>query len=570
MKYLWKIGGEAGFGIMTTGLSCSMIASRSGYHVFNYNEYPSLIRGGHNTVEVLISDQEISSSKHEIDLLICLNKETYDQHKHRLGSQSIVLYDKDDYEIEDDIIKLHIPLKEMRKEHKAAQVMANTIALGASLAVMGGDLQLFHDIIKSEFQRKGNEIVEFNNKLANMGYEYVVKNYPQNIHKILKKRTLKTQMVLTGNDAFSIASVAADCRFYCAYPMTPSSTVLSSLAKWQEKTGMIVRHAEDEISVINTALGASCGGVRSAIGTSGGGFALMVEAVSYAGIAEIPLVIFMSQRPGPATGMPTWTEQGDLLFTCHAGHGEFPKIVLTPGDVYEMIQLTTKAYDLADIYQLPVIVMSDKLLSESYTNHPKQEIESWLDSYEPDRGKTVTQTKQNPYLRYKITDDGISERLIPGQKEIFYQTNSYEHLEDSHTSESTDIRKQQFQKRQRKWQTYLKKHFQMPTVYGDIKTADIVFVSWGSNKGPIRDAQHMLEEKGKQTAYIHFTHVYPLDEKKIQSLFEPQKKYVLIENNGYAQFGQLLRMQTGVTIKDKILKNDGKPFYPEEIRRAII
>jgi 2-oxoglutarate ferredoxin oxidoreductase subunit alpha len=570
MKYLWKIGGEAGFGIMTTGLSCSMIASRSGYHVFNYNEYPSLIRGGHNTVEVLIADDEVSSSKDEVDLLVCLNKETYDNHKSRLTDGSIVLYDSDDFKIEEDIKKIHIPLKELRKEYKAAQVMANTIALGASLAIMGGDLQLFHDIIEFEFRRKGDAVVDFNNKLANAGYAYVKEHYPQYIHNIIPRTEIDKQMVLTGNDAFSLASVAADCRFYSAYPMTPSSTVLASLAKWQDKTGMVVRHAEDEISVINTALGASFAGVRSAVGTSGGGFALMVEAVSYAGVAEIPLVIFMSQRPGPATGMPTWTEQGDLLFTCHAGHGEFPKIVLAPGDVYEMVQMTTEAYDLADIYQTPVIVLSDKLLSESYTNHSKAEIDAWLSSYQPNHGKTVRETEQQPYLRYKIEEDGISERLIPGQKGIFYQANSYEHLEDSHTNESAEVRTQQFEKRNRKIKTYLSHHFKLPMIYGNTETAEVIIVSWGANKGPIRDAQRMMEKKGKKVAYIHFTHVYPMDEKGVQALFaEDMSRYVLIENNGHGQFGQLLRMQTGITIEKQILKNNGRPFYPEEIVKRI-
>lgn len=569
MKYLWKIGGEAGFGIMTTGQSCSMIASRSGYHIFNYNEYPSLIRGGHNTVEVLISDHEVYSSKHEIDLLVCLNEDTYIFHKDRLTPSSIVLYDADDFTITEDIIKLHIPLKAMRKEYKAAQVMANTIALGASLAVMGGDLGLFHDIISYEFKRKGDSVVEFNNRLANAGFEHITSSYPQHIHNILKQKENEKQMVLTGNDAFSLSSVASDCRFYAAYPMTPSSTVLASLAQWQGKTGMVIRHSEDEIAVINTALGASFAGVRSAVGTSGGGFALMVEAVSYAGVAEIPIVIFMSQRPGPATGMPTWTEQGDLLFTCHSGHGEFPKIVLTPGDIGEMTRLSAEAYNLADIYQTPVIVMSDKLLSESYYTHPAKDIEDLYANHSIDRGKTISKTNQSPYLRYKLSDDGISERLVPGQKDTYYQANSYEHTEDGHTSEDADVRRNQTQKRMQKWDTYLNTHFQMPKVYGDIDTATVVLVSWGANKGPIQDAVRILKDQGTETAYIHFTHVYPLDVEQVQKLFSHKRNYILVENNGLGQFGQLLRMQTGISFSRSILKNDGRPFYPEKIAEQV-
>lgn len=587
MKYLWKIGGEAGFGIMTTGLSFSFIASRSGYHVFDYTEYPSLIRGGHNTYEVVFSEHNVSSSKWEIDFLVCLNKETYDLHKHRLTDSSTVIYDADEFEIsEGKYTKIHVPFKALKKEHTIMQVMVNTIALGASLAIMGGDLQLFYKIIEHEFKHKGDQVIEFNKKLAKIGFEYVKKHYPQDIHKTLVQKKASEQLVLTGNDAFSMASVAADCRMFIAYPMTPASTVLSTLAGWQEKTGMVVRHAEDEISVINTALGSSFAGVRSAVGSSGGGFALMVEALSYAGVAELPIVVFLAQRPGPATGMPTWTEQGDLLFACHAGHGEFPKIVLAPGDVQEMFELSTIAYDLADVYQTPVLVLSDKFLSESHTDISKEKVEAYYSAYKPNYGKktTHTNTKGKKYLRYKESPtDGISERLIPGQKGIFYQANSYEHVEDGHTSERAEVRIQQVEKRRRKIEIYLglqgKKqegeeylHFPLPHVFGNIKDATVVFVSWGPNKGPITDAQAILQEESIVTAYVHFTHVYPMNQKMIQAFFDKElkgKRLILVENNSEAQFGQLLRQQTGITIKDTILKYDGRPFYPEEIAENI-
>jgi 2-oxoglutarate ferredoxin oxidoreductase subunit alpha len=291
----------------------------------------------------------------------------------------------------------------------------------------------------------------------------------------------------------------------------------------------------------------------------------MVETLSYAGVAEIPIVVFLGQRPGPATGMPTWTEQGDLLFTVHAGHGEFPKIVLAPGDINEMLELTMKAFDMADIYQVPVIVMSDKLIGESHTAYDKSAMMSFISNYKINRGKTVRQSSQKKYLRYKLSDDGISERLIPGQKGQFYQANSYEHVEDSHTTEDSQVRLDQVNKRNKKQDIYLNTHFSKPTIFGTFDEAEICFVSWGGNKGAILDAQKMLLAENIKSSYIHFTHVYPLSESIVKPYFEKNKRYILIENNSHAQFGKLLRMEAGVEIKEKILKYDGRPIFPEDI-----
>ena len=566
MKYLWKIGGEAGFGIMTTGLFFSTLAARSGYHVFDYTEYPSLIRGGHNTTDVVFSDTPARMTKKTVDMLVCLNKETFDLHKHRLTPDSVVIYDADLYELDVPCKGVGIPFKKLKHEMKVQQIMINTIAMGATLALLDADMDMFREMLRAQFEKKGEDIVAFNLKLADTGYNYVKEHYSELIKPIMpRKDNPDPKLMMTGNDAFSLAAVMADCRMYVAYPMTPSSTVLSTLAGWEKKTGMVVRHAEDEISVALTALGASTMGARTAVGTSGGGFALMVESVSFAGIAEIPFVVFMSQRPGPATGMPTWTEQGDLLFTVNAGHGEFPKVVLAPGDVHEMVDLTIKAFDYADIYQTPVIVMSDKLLSESHQSWSKKEIFDLAANHPEDRGKTVTETQQQPYLRYKVTEDGISERLIPGAKGHFYQANSYEHSEDSHTSEHAEDRIAQVDKRARKNDLFLKTHFQPPAIYGDQNTAEIIFVSWGGNKNLILEAQELLQEQQINTAYMHFTYVFPMDPEKVKAQFIDGKRYILIENNSHAQFGKLLRAETGVNIEEKLLRYDGRPHEPEDI-----
>ncbi len=574
--FTWLIGGEAGFGIMTTGVVFSKIVTRSGYHIFDYVEYPSLIRGGHNAYEVHVSDLPVSHLSQTIDILVCLNKETYEKHRSRLTPSSLVIFDKDEFEIKEDIKKIVVPFKKTLSDLKGQPVMKNTIALGASIAILGGDIDQLINIISEQFAKKGEEVINFNKQFVQAGFETVKKNYPESILNNLVKRPGGEKLVLTGNDAFSLGSVIADARFYVAYPMTPSSTVLTDLAAWQEKIGMVVRHAEDEISVINTAIGSSFAGVRSAVGSSGGGFALMVESLSFAGITEIPIVVFIAQRPGPATGMPTWTEQGDLLFSVFSGHGEFPKIVLAPGDNEEMIELTAKAYNLADIYQMPVIVISDMYLSESHKSVEKSFVDSFISQYQINRGKLIGQDqvsniKDGKYLRYKLSEDGISERLIPGTQGHFYQANSYEHVEDGHTTEEAQPRIDQVDKREKKWATYLKNDFVLPKVYGDLEGADTVFVSWGSTKGIVMQAQKLLLDKKVNSAFIHFNHIYPLDIDKTKELFNKQnKKYILVENNSWGQFGKLLKMETGFEFKEKLLRYDGRPIVAEEIVRKVL
>lgn len=562
MKFNWVIGGEAGFGVMTTGLTFAKIVSRSGYHLLDYVEYPSLIRGGHNAYKVTIDSTPVNTLKETIDVLVCLNKATFDLHEHELTKDSVVVYDIEEFEIENGYKKVHVPFKKILREEQGQSIMKNAIALGASIATVGGDLQMLIDTIEFQFKKKGEEVMAYNQLFVKRGYDSVVQNYKELCRSILSPHPKPDeQLVITGNDAFALGAVIAGCKFYSAYPMTPSSSVLTTLAAWQQKAQITVRHAEDEIAVINSAIGASHGGVRASAGTSGGGFALMVEAVSLAGITETPIVVFLSQRPGPATGMPTWTEQGDLLFAVHAGHGEFPKIILSPGDVDEMIRLTAEAFDLADIYQTPVIVMSDMFLSESHSTMSSYKLQSFFSSMKINRGKTVDIPTESPYLRYKATEDGVSERLIPGTKGHFYQANSYEHGEDGHTSETAQDRAEQVEKRSRKELAYLKNHFKMPSVYGDIATASTVLVCWGSLKGVCLE---VMNEKNN-LAVIHFTHTYPLDKKRLQILFKNSTNHVLVEQNSTAQLGKLLREQTSVDIEKSILRYDGRPMTATEI-----
>lgn len=571
MELTWKIGGEAGLGVMTIGEDVCKALSRYGLYVFSYSEYPSLIRGGHNTVEISTRMSPIYAPLENVDILICLNSETYHLHKHRLHNASIVIYDPADFTPhEGSYVKIALPFTALCKRQKAFGFGKNAIAFGATVALLGGEFFLVERMNSEKFAHKGEKVIALNNTLARSGFDLINSNYSAHIRPILNgEKKQREHMVVSGNDTFSLASVASDMRFYAAYPMTPSSSILATLAALQEKTGIVVRHAEDEISVILTALGASWAGVRSAVGTSGGGFALMVEAISLAGVAEMPLVIYLGMRPGPATGMPTWTEQGDLLFAAHAGHGEFPKIVLAPGTMEEMAELTAKAYNLADIYQTPVIIVADKFLTESYATLSKEAFKKALEKHPVNRGKFITEwPKDKPYTRYRWEEDGISPWLIPGVKGQFYQSNSYSHKEDGHTTEDGQERKRQVDKTLKKQSTYLHTHFEPPQYVGS-GNEDTVLVTWGGTKGIVLEAQEQLKRKGKEIGILHFTHVYPLQEEKVKQCFKDQTRYILVENNATAQFGQLLRMQTGITLRDAILRYDGRPISITDITRAL-
>lgn len=565
---VWKIGAPAGFGVLTTGLTMSKLATRAGLQIFDYLEYPSLIRGGHNTYEVVISPQKETATRRQVDYLVCLNAETFALHAERLTAESCVIFDPAQFTPETTAQHVPLPMAEIIASLQAESVMLNMIAIGASLALLGGPLQLLTELITQEFAKKSPEVVSKNIECASAGFHYVQEHFSGLCRDIFSRAVeTRKQAVLMGNDAFALGAVAADCRLFAAYPMSPSSGVLSNLAAWQDASQMVVRHAEDEIGVVNEVLGASFAGVRAATGTSGGGFALMAETLSYAGVAELPLVVFVAQRPGPATGMPTWTEQGDLLFATFAGHGEFPKIILAPGDCQEMIELTMKAFDLAEVYQTPVIVLSDKYLSESHQSFFTEELNAIFNR--PVRqGKTITAAPL-PYLRYAESEDGISPRLTPGFAGTFYQANSYEHLPDSHTSESAAVRISQVNKRARKVATYLEQDWAAPTWFGSPEEAEVIVVGWGSTKGAALAAQQLLHEQ-KRIAYLHFTHLFPLNIPAVQPHLAHQKPYLLLENNSTGQLGKLLRMECGFVPTTSFLKYDGRPLYPEEVAAFIM
>lgn len=563
----WKIGGQAGFGIMSSGMMFAKVCTRSGLFIHDYSEYPSLIRGGHNTYQVYVSAKNARSQRRIVNLLVALNTKTITEHLSELIAGSGIICDLTRVQVDEKKIKkakillYDVPLNEIAKQVGGDEVMRNTVALGATLALVKYPFENLANIIIDQFSHKDKSVAEQNIKAARAGYEYMRTHYQiTEFGFALKAKVSQPQMVITANDAIALGALAAGCKFYVAYPMTPASSILHTLAELGPECGMVVRHAEDEISVINMAHGAASTGVRTMLGTSGGGWALMNEGYSMGGITETPFIVIMSMRPGPATGLPTWTEQGDLKFIINSGHGEFPRVVLTPGDQTEAFVHTTLAFNLADIIQNPVVVLVDKYLSESHISCPLFDTKKVVIN----RGKLLNNSEVkklgDSYKRYQITRDGISPRAVFGQDTYIY-INSDEHDETGFSEESAENRINQAKKRAKKLRA-IKKLLPKAKLYGP-KNASLTLVGWGSIKGPLLDALQSDKLK-KKVNFVHFPIVSPLPENTF-TILKNAKKIVLIENNFQGQFAEILRAETGLKVTDKILRYDGRPFYEDEL-----
>ncbi|MBI5448854.1 2-oxoacid:acceptor oxidoreductase subunit alpha [Candidatus Gottesmanbacteria bacterium] len=566
----WKIGGEAGFGIISAGTMFARTYTRAGYHALVTNEYPSLIRGGHNLVTVRIATEKIEALNRDVHVLVALNRESVDFHKSELQEGSVIIYDPKDYEwnISDfspSTVLLPVPFSKMVQELKGEPVMRNTVALGASMAVFGGPFEGLAKVIEDQFANKGNAVIDHNVAIARAGYEYVGKNFSGNqscfLSPVVKR---EDQLLLNASEAVGLGAVRAGLKFAAIYPMTPINALISFLADHAGKLGIVYKQPEDEIAGIMMAIGASLAGVRSMVATSGGGFALMVEGLSFAGMIEVPLVIDLGMRVGPATGMPTWTEQAELQFAIHAGHGEFPRIVLAPSDAAEAYEQTIDAFNLADRYQVPVFVLTDKYINESQWCAP---VSLFKKPVVIDRGKLARGDDlpaDGSYRRYSLdTQDGVSLRSTPGMKNGHYYANSYEHDETGHVTEKAANRVAIVEKRLKKM-IAMKADIQPPSVYGDVD-GEITFVSWGSCKGPVLEAMKLLKQKKKSVRVVHFSWIYPFPVEETKRILTMKSRMIIVEQNVTGQLASLIREHTGIEITEKLLKYDGRPWYPEEL-----
>ncbi|MFC1626794.1 2-oxoacid:acceptor oxidoreductase subunit alpha [Patescibacteria group bacterium] len=566
----WKIGGEAGFGIMSSGVMLAKTHSRAGYYTLSTNEYPSLIRGGHNLITVRLANHKIEAMNKDVHILVALNKQTVELHKDELNEKACIIFDPKDYEWKENEFKtpvtlISVPLSEIVTNLKGSKVMRNTVALGASLALLGEDFGKLEEVISDQFKKKGQEVIDSNITLAKAGYDHVKKTYSDVKDTYIAECENKERLLnMNASEAVGLGAVRGGLKFAAIYPMTPINSIITFLAAHTKKLNIVYKQPEDEISGIHMALGASAAGVRSMVATSGGGFALMTEGLSLCGNTELPLVINLGMRVGPASGMPTWSEQGELQFVIHAGHGEFPRIILAPGDAEECYTLTVDAFNLAAKYQVPVFILTDKYLAESHWC-VRQDL--MMKDVQIDHGKVVKEEElpeDGSFKRYNLdTDDGVSPRSYFGMKNGFYIANSYEHDEQGFVIEDSESRIKMADKRMKKF-TSIMNDLHKPTVYGD-DDAEITFITWGSSKGPTVEAMKMLQEQGKKAQVVHLSWVYPFPTESMKEILSKAKRVIDVEQNPSGQLASLIREHTGVLIEEKILKYDGRPFYPEEI-----
>ncbi len=560
-----RIGGEAGQGMNVISGLLGKSFLRQGLWVFIHQDVMSRIRGGHNYSQIRLSAAPIKAPSSRVDILICLDKNTLDLYKDRMDG--IVIYDPGRLDKKGPSGKkyLPIPLEAIAKEKGGDARMANSVASGAALAVLGLSLEPLLGLLEETFGPKGEKVVNANKQCARSGHEEAGKTFEGN--RLCENASLKKDfknILITGSEAMALGAIASNVRFYSAYPMSPSTPIMEYLASKKKQFGLVVEQTEDEISAVNMAIGAFFSGARSMTGTSGGGLALMVEGISLAGMTETPLVIVDCQRPAPATGLPTRTEQADLLFVAHCAHGEFPRAVLAPATAEEAFYLTNKAIYLAEKYQTPVFILGDQFLNDSFwTVEPFR-----LDALYRERQSLISGTELDDippyqYKRYELTESGISPRIYPGTPKQVLYADSDEHTEEGHIAESAEVRHNMVKKRLKK-STGLKEELSAPKIFPDVG-AELYTVSWGSTFGAVEEAVHHLRDKGVSIGYIHFSDVYPLREDVLPSEIRAGAELIGVENNATGQFCRLLKLETGIRIEKRILKFDGRPFSAQEL-----
>ena len=568
------VGGEAGAGISRSGFLFAKTCLRGGLYVFGANDYQSLIRGGHNFYTVRADAEMVYSQADTVDLLIALDKETILFHKNELVTGAGIIYDKDqitvtNQELErDDIKQYHMPLRKIVKELEGPTIMENTVALGAANALLDYDPELLYEVLRDTFKPK---TAELNVKAAKQGYSYAKEQYKNDFGYQLQKTGSagKNRIFLTGNEAIGLGALNAGCKFYAAYPMTPATSILHFLAPLDRKFKMVVIQTESEIAAINMVAGASYAGVRSMTATSGGGFCLMTEGLGMIGMTETSPVIVLVQRPGPSTGLPTYTAQGDLRFAIHASQGEIPRVVIAPGNVEECFCKTMEAFNLAEKFQIPAIIISDKYLAES--NGTAELFDQNRTGI--DRGQLITETeytKKEDYMRYRFTKNGISPIAMPGTKGAIVRANADEHNEFGYTTEDPVLSTKMADKRFKKLDALTKELENYETVkfYGSEK-ADATIIGWGSTKGPIKEAMKILSKEGVKLNYLQIVYLYPFPADKVQKIIQLAKKTIVVENNKTSQLSSLVQEHLLRTLDHKILKYDGRPFNQQALAKSI-
>jgi 2-oxoglutarate ferredoxin oxidoreductase subunit alpha len=551
------VGGQAGQGIQTIEFIVTMILKRSGYHVFTTKEYMSRIRGGSNSTLIRVGSHRVRANVDRIDLLLALDSDILNHLSDRITDGTLIVGEKD--KLATDRPCLDVPFTRIA-EQAGGKIYANTVAIGTIAGILEADRGAVDQYLTEHFSRKGEETVARNVQAAGLGYEAgcALRNSGMVSFALEKHPDISGELVVSGAESIALGAISGGCRFVAAYPMSPSTAVLTYLSKNDTKFGLVAEQTEDEIAAVNMALGAWYSGARGMVTTSGGGFALMEEGISLAGITETPLVVHVGQRPGPATGMATRTEQADLDLVLYSGHGEFPRIVYTPGTTQDAFSLTHRAFNAADRYQVPVFILSDQYFVDSYYNVPSLAVE---DHAIEDH---VVRTDKD-YMRYRITGDGISPRGVPGYGEGFVAVDSHEHTEDGHITEDIGIRNSMMEKRMGKLDAISADS--VPPVLVGPEDYRVLVIGWGSNYHIIEEAVRLLRKD--DIAFLHFGQVFPLPPETYGYL-ERADVTIAVENNYTGQFARLLRTYAQYDVDHRILQYDGRPFCSELLARKIL
>lgn len=564
-----KIVGESGMGPSSMGRIVTRVLKQMGFYVYSDREYPSLIKGGHASVQIDFAKEPLHSLKHKVDLIIALDISGMMAYMDRLKTKGLMVHAYDRYEkirgLADkvqqyDIDLRYYPALPIVRQLGGRDVMVNTVMMGLLWRILGLDLKLLKKAIEKQLGKKP-DLLPLNYQCVDKGYSAEQWQEVPDLKVDLPQGEAPDTLMLDGNTAVALGAVRAGVRAHYQYPMSPSSSILMHLANWAKDTKMLVKQAEDEITAAQMAYGSMLMGTRALTATSGGGFDLMSETVSLVGITEVPWVCVLCQRPGPGTGLPTWTNQGDLNLAMHAGHGEYARLVLAGSDPTSCYELIQQAYNYAETFQIPVIMLSEKVICEAQAMVPPFKMDIPIE-----RGLVTGEAELAGLKstdRYKITESGVSKRWIPGSAPVGYYSNGDEHREDGTLTEAADEASAMYAKRIYK-QNALKAALPDPVLHGD-ENAEISVVGWGSTKGVMLDAIKALAEQGTLVNYLHYDYLWPLKTEKFEKLHQQSKKVILLEGNYGGQFGHLLECETGLKFADKFLKYDGRPFYLEEV-----
>ncbi len=568
----WAIGGEAGDGIDSTGKIFAQALSRAGRHVFTSKDFASRIRGGYTAYKIRTAVDEVQSVVDRLDILVALTQRTIDENLDELHEGSAVIYDGErswDAEVPDEVTAVDVPLKSLAEEAGGA-IMRNVVALGAACEITGFDVAYLDESLEKRFGGKGSKIVANNKEAARLGQEYVQENYDLEHLGYDLETTDADYVLLNGDEAIGMGALAAGCRFYAGYPITPATNVMEYLTGRIEEYGGHVVQAEDELSAINMALGAARAGARSMTATSGPGIDLMAETFGLVATSETPLVICDVMRSGPSTGMPTKQEQGDLNMTLYGGHGEIPRFVLAPTTIDECFWKTVEAFNLAEKYQTPVYLVSDLALAVTEQTFEPEAFD--MDAVEIDRGKIVDDDEidewldsQGRFRAHAVTDDGVSPRALPGTADGAHMSTGLEHDELGRRTEDQDERVRQVDKRYRKVETAQQDEAWDVREYGDPE-ADTLVISWGSNEGALVEALELLDRDGIDVRVLSVPYIFPRPD--LSEDIQTAEDVIVVECNATGQFADLLEHDALTRVK-RINKYTGVRFKADELAEEI-